>query len=71
MEKLETMHVEEKIFARIIKPVHEKVNDRVTSEENIMPKHLSSFLLKQLQKTKEQECIEAKRVEKIMELRLK
>ena len=67
VEKVEELQAEAKRVTSIIQPVHQKVHDATSSIQKIIPEHVSSDLVDQLQKTKEEVQLEVERVAKILE----
>ena len=64
-EKVEELWVE--IVIGIIQPIQQKLHEATASIEKVTPKHVSSDLMEQLQKTKEEVWLEGEKVAKILE----
>ena len=61
------MQVEVKKVTGIIQPIHQKAREVAASVERVMPKHVSSDLVENMQKIEEEVLMEKEKFLKIME----
>ena len=67
VEKVEELRAEVEIVIGIIQPIQQKLHEATASIEKVTPEHVSSDLMEQLQKTKEEVWLEGEKVAKILE----